>query len=67
MYDGSIFMTGDKSHVFANANKLTDIGLDVPQVTQLMNMLAARGVASDEGIYTVDGAFEFLKNKLRKN
>ena len=67
MYDGSIFMTGDKSHVFANADKLTDIGLDVPQVTQLMNMLAARGVTPDEGIYTVDGAFEFLKNKLRKN
>lgn len=67
MYDGSIFMTGDRTQVFANADKLTDIGLDVPQISQLMNILASRGITIDKGIYTVDGAFEFLKNKLRLN
>ena len=67
MYDGSIFMTGDRTQVFANADKLTDIGLDVPQISQLMNILAARGINIDKGIYTVEGAFEFLKNKLRFN
>ncbi len=67
MYDGSIFMTGDRTQVFANADKLTDIGLDVPQISQLMNILASRGITIDKGIYTVEGAFEFLKNKLRFN
>ena len=67
MYDGSIFMTGDRTQVFANADKLTDIGLDVPQISQLMNILASRGITIDKGIYTVEGAFEFLKNKLRLN
>ena len=67
MYDGSIFMTGDRTQVFANADKLTDIGLDVPQISQLMNILASRGIIIDKGIYTVEGAFEFLKNKLRLN
>lgn len=67
MNEGSLFMTGDKTRVFANADKLTDIGLDVPQVTQLMNILESRGLAVDKGIYTVDGAFEFLKKILRIN
>ena len=67
MYDGSIFMTGDRTQVFANADKLTDIGLDVPQISQLMNILASSGITIDKGIYTVEGAFEFLKNKLRLN
>ena len=67
MNEGSLFMTGDRTRVFANADKLTDIGLDVPQVTQLMNILESRGLAVDKGIYTVDGAFEFLKKILRIN
>lgn len=67
MYDGTVFMTGDKSRIFSNADKLTDIGLDVPQITQLMNILESRGLSIDKGIYTVEGAFEFLKNKLRLN
>ncbi len=67
MYDGTVFMTGDRSRIFSNADKLTDIGLDVPQITQLMNILESRGLSIDKGIYTVEGAFEFLKNKLRLN
>lgn len=67
MYDSEIFMTGNRAEIFANADKLTDIGLDVPQITRLMNMLETRGVTVDKGIYTVDQAYEFLKNKLRLN
>ena len=67
MYDGNVFMTGDRSRIFSSADKLTDIGLDVPQITRLMNILEARGLPVDKGIYTVEGAFDFLKNKLRLN
>ena len=65
MADGEIYMTGDRSAVFAKADKLTSVGLDVPQITRLMDMLAERGVAVEKGIYTVDGAFEFLINNYK--
>lgn len=65
MARGEILMCGDRSSVFGEAERLTSVGLDVPQITQLMNLLRARGVEVDQGIYTVDQAFEFIKNKLR--
>lgn len=65
MSNGEIFMTGDRGSVFSEAERLTSVGLDVPQITRLMNLLEERGISVDKGIYTVDGAYEFLKNKLR--
>ena len=65
MAGARILMFGDRETVFGEAEKLTSVGLDVPQITQLMNLLYQRGVAVDKGIYTVSQAFEFLKNKLR--
>ncbi|MBR2431767.1 MAG: energy-coupling factor transporter ATPase [Clostridia bacterium] len=65
MSAGEILMCGDRSAVFTQAEKLVEVGLDVPQITQLMNMLKARGVASAKGIYTVEQAYEFVKNNLR--
>jgi len=65
MAGGEIFMTGDRSTVFAEADKLTSVGLDVPQITRLMSMLEDRGISTQKGIYTVDGAFELLKNKFK--
>lgn len=62
---GEILMQGDKKTVFSEADRLTEVGLDVPQITQLMNALRARNIDVDNGIYTVDQAFDFLKNKLR--
>ena len=65
MANGEIFMKGDKQTVFADPDKLSAIGLDVPQIARLMNMLKARGVDVDSGIYTVEQAYDFIKNKLR--
>ena len=65
MAAGKILMYGDSSTVFGEAEKLIKVGLDVPQMTQLMNLLEKRGIASAKGIYTVDQAFQFLKNNLR--
>ena len=65
MASGKILMTGDKEKIFGEADKLTSVGLDVPQVTQLMALLKKKGVICADGIYTVDMALEFFKNKLR--
>jgi len=66
MASGKIFMSGTRAEVFGEADKLTDVGLDVPQITRLMNMLEQRGVSVEKGIYTVDGAYNYLVNNLFK-
>ncbi|MBO7309910.1 MAG: energy-coupling factor transporter ATPase [Clostridia bacterium] len=65
MSAGEILMSGDKDEVFTQSERLTSVGLDVPQITQLMNLLKIKGVECPDGIYTVEMAFEYLKNKLR--
>ena len=65
MSAGEILMYGDREDVFGQADKLISVGLDVPQITQLMELLEKRGVHSAKGIYTVEQAYEFIKNKLR--
>ena len=67
MSDGEILMSGDRGTVFAEADALTSVGLDVPQITGLMNILKARGFDVDTGLYTVDMAVEFFKKYIRKN
>ena len=67
MSDGEILMSGDRGTVFEKAEALTDVGLDVPQVTRLMNILRARGFDVDGGLYTVDMAVEFFKKYIREN
>ncbi len=65
MSAGEILMSGDRSQVFGEAERLTEVGLDVPQITQIMNMLNDMGISVPKGIYTVEQAFDFLQNKLR--
>ncbi len=65
MAGGELLMCGDRSQIFSRSNKLTEVGLDVPQITQLMNLLALRGIDVPKGIYTVEQALDFLKNNLR--
>ncbi len=65
MSAGEVLMCGTKQEIFAHAQALTDVGLDVPQITQLMNLLADRSLIEANGIYTVEQALEILKNKLR--
>ncbi len=64
MADGKVLMCGDCETVFGKADMLTEVGLDVPQITQLMNILKKRGLVIDDGIYTVEKALELLQNKL---
>ena len=67
MSGGEILMTGDRGTVFAQADMLTDVGLGVPQITRLMNLIKTRGIDVSDGIFTVDMAFDFLKKYIREN
>ena len=67
MNDGKIVMQGDRDYVFSRSERLTGIGLDIPQVTKLMLTLKERGIDTDGGIYTVEQALEQILNIYQKN
>jgi len=62
MKDAGIFMKGTTAEIFDHAEKLCEVGLAPPQITELMNTLRLRGLDVPHGIYTVEAA----KNALLK-
>lgn len=60
MDHAGIFMQGKTAEIFEHADKLTSVGLSVPQVTELCNKLRARGLDIPYGIYTVEAARDAL-------
>ena len=51
---GHNLMDGTPREVFARAQELEAVGLDVPQVTRIAVALRERGLAIDPAVYTVD-------------
>ena len=58
MNGGKVVMQGDRDYIFSRSERLSEIGLDIPQVTRLMLRLKEMGVETDGGIYTVEQAVE---------
>ena len=54
--DGKLLMTGDKKEVFGRSDELVSVGLDIPQITTMMKLLADGGVNVNTAVYTVDDA-----------
>ncbi|MDE7053314.1 MAG: energy-coupling factor transporter ATPase, partial [Oscillospiraceae bacterium] len=46
-------MSGTPHQVFSRAQELLDVGLNVPQVTQVAMELKRQGLAIDPAVYTV--------------
>ena len=51
--DAGVVMSGTPHEVFSRAQELMDVGLNVPQVTQVAMELKRRGVDIDPAVYTV--------------
>lgn len=66
MSEGHIILQGTRDEVFAKADVLSDIGLDVPQITRVMLLLREQGVDADAGIYTIDAAADALLKLLKE-
>lgn len=62
--DAGVVMSGTPHEVFSRAQELQDVGLNVPQVTQVAMDLRRRGVAVDPAVYTVDQLRQAL-NELK--
>ncbi len=60
MNDGELFLDGTPAAVFSEVEKMHDIGLSVPQGTELLYRLNEKGYALPSGITTVDGCVAAL-------
>lgn len=66
MDKGKIFMDGSPKEVFAEPEKLISVGLDVPQITEIMLRLNKNGFKVPTDVITVEEAHEILLNCLKE-
>lgn len=66
MNHGSVEMFDTPEKVFAKADRLTEIGLNVPQITKITDELRRRGLPIKEGIYTVNEAVYYISKALEE-
>ena len=64
MNGGRVEMFDTPSRIFTHADRLTEIGLNVPQITRITDELRRRGFPIKEGIYTMDDALYCIKKIL---
>ena len=64
MAESKVIMHGSCEEVFSKIGDLSPIGLDIPQITQLVAMLRDGGMEIPENIYTVDAAVDALVRVL---
>ena len=61
--DSHVFMEGTPRQVFARADELEQVGLDIPQVTKVALALRRRGLPVDTAVYTVEALRDALLRK----
>ena len=64
MADARLMMQGSPEEVFSQGERLSEIGLAVPEITQIMMHLKSMGLDVDTGVYTVDAALKEMKKLL---
>ncbi len=64
MEGGRLAMEGAPSELFQRADRLEELGLDLPPVAELMRRLKSGGAQVPEGILTMDQACEFILGLL---
>ena len=64
MADSKVIMQGSCEEVFSKIGDLSPIGLDIPQITQLVALLRDGGMEISDNIYTVDAAVDAIARVL---
>ena len=62
--EGNILLDGTPKEVFRNVEQLKEVGLDVPQVTELAYELRKSGIDIPDDILTEDECYECLSKLL---
>lgn len=60
MNDGELLYDDSPKEVFAHSEELERIGLAVPEVTKVMNLLRQKGFDADKSAITIDEGFESI-------
>ena len=60
MNNGKMEFLSTPENVFAQGNKLNEMGLKIPQITQIMNTLYEQGYNVSKGVLTIDEAVKQL-------
>lgn len=66
MYKGKIEFYDSPKNIFKESDRLIEIGLAVPQVTELMKRLRTVDPLIDDGVFTVEAAKEEVMNMIRR-
>ena len=61
MDKGKLVMSGTPKEIFSNVEKIKELGLEVPQVTELGYLLKKSGLNIEDGILTIDELVEKVK------
>jgi energy-coupling factor transport system ATP-binding protein len=64
MSEGQVVANGTRDEVFADAEKLLSVGLDVPEITKLAMLLSARGFDFGKTVYTLSDAVDIIYDSL---
>lgn len=62
--NAKVILQGEREEVFSHGDRLTENGLDIPQITRLIGLLRAQGFDLPANIYTVDRACEVLREAM---
>ena len=65
MNRSKLYKEGSCSEIFSDASSLISVGLDIPQITRVMENLRNTGIPVKEGIFTVDEAKEEIMRIYR--
>ena len=66
MNDGVVVMDDTPKNIFSRVDKLKEIGLDVPQTTELAYLIKKSGVNIPDGIMTINDAADALQELILK-
>ena len=66
MNEGTVALDGKPAEIFSQADALRKMGLDVPQITELICELRRRGISFDNSIYTIEKAKATIQLMLAK-
>lgn len=66
MDSGQIILDGNPHEVFSQRDTLLSVGLNVPQITELVFALRGKGFELPENIITIEEALPWIKKNIKK-
>lgn len=66
MNEGKVAMEGTVDSVYSQGEKLSELGLDIPEITSVYLALKSAGYVSGDTTYTVKGAVDSILKSLRE-